>query len=66
MGKRVIRELHLNGHTPQKVIRMMNDIINQTPIDMRRHLVIEEYDEDYGHPFHEPDRCLRVVLKEKG
>lgn len=63
-GYKIIRQLDLNGCSPQKAIRMMNDIINRTPIDMRRYLVIEEYGEDYGHPFREPDKCLRVVLKE--
>lgn len=64
MKKKVVTELHLNGCSPQKVIKMMTDIINRTPIDKRRYLVVEEYEEDYGHPFREPDTQLRVILKE--
>jgi hypothetical protein len=60
-------ELYFNGMTPQKVIRMMNDIIGRANIKEKRHLIIREREETYGNPFcQNPDKVLYVTttLKE--
>lgn len=59
---KVIKDLYLDGVTPQQVKRMMDDVINRTPYDKRRYLRIQEYDEDFGNPFAEPTKCLRIIL----
>ena len=61
--KTVIQDLYLDGLSPQKVIKVMNGIIGKTKLEDRRYLRIEEYDENFGNPFAEPTRCLRVVLE---
>lgn len=59
-----MRELHLNGMTPQQVIKVMNDVIGRAKGADKRHLVIEEYEETYGDPFcQHPDKALRVVVR---
>jgi hypothetical protein len=55
-------ELYLNGMTPQKVIRMMNNIIGRAGIKEKQHLVIREREETYGNPFcQNPDKVLYVT-----
>lgn len=58
--------IYLNGKTPQKVIKMMQDIINRTKGIDKERLLIEEYEETYNDPFcQSPDKLLRVVVKQK-
>jgi hypothetical protein len=57
-------ELHLNGMTPQKVIRMMKDIINRAGHEEKQHLIIREREETYGNPFcQNPDKVLYVTTR---
>lgn len=58
-----VRNLDLNGMTPQRVIRLMNDIIGRAKLDEKRFLRIEEYRDNLGNPFEpNPDKYLRVVI----
>ena len=55
-------DLYLEGVTPQKVIRMMNDIIGRASIKNKQHLIIREREETYGNPFcQNPDKVLYVT-----
>jgi hypothetical protein len=48
--------------TPQKVIRMMKDIINRAVHKDKQHLIIQEREETYGNPFcQNPDKVLYVT-----
>lgn len=56
----------LPGRSPQKVIKILTDIINRTPINDRRYLKIESYYETYGNPFEQnPDKKMRIVIEKQ-
>ena len=55
-------EHSLNGATPQKIIRMMRDIIGRARQDEKDRIRIVTYREDFGHPFADPITQHRVVV----
>lgn len=61
--KIVVDTLYFGGMSPQKAIRHLTDLISRTKQEDKRFLLIEEYNENYGNPFAEPTKCLRLITR---